>query len=54
MSENQPKVKEIPNRVNACPLCGEKFQEALPANAKFQCPEEGGCGGFFLVKIFES
>jgi len=54
MSEvKSPKIKEIEGAVAACPLCGEMFQEAVSGNVKTKCPEEGGCGRSFLVKVFD-
>ncbi len=52
MSDSNPTIAEVPDVVRACPLCGAPFQELLSGNKKHTCPEEGGCGGTFLVKKF--
>lgn len=56
MSENEtqkPKAKEIPKAVTACPLCGVHFDSAVSANVQVTCPEDGGCGQVFLVKVYQ-
>ncbi len=52
MSQNEPKIAEVPEVVHACPLCGGKFTEPISANKKHTCPDEGGCGQSFLVKVY--
>ena len=52
MSQNEPKIAEVESIVVACPLCGGKFDEAVSGNRKHTCPDEGGCGQSFLVKVY--
>ena len=52
MSENKPQVAAGENLVDYCPRCGVKYIEPIATLIKQKCPDEGGCGQEFSVKVF--
>jgi len=52
MSENKkPTLEAGEELVKMCPCCKVGFNEAMPTNAKIECPNPE-CGKTFLVMVY--
>jgi len=49
----EPKIEAGEKLIDHCPLCVVKYSEPLETNVKHTCPNEGGCGRTFLLKVFD-